>query len=142
MKHRLLFLYQLLTGLSDTATGVLLVAAPAFTLHLMHVNAPPDALPYLSWVGAFVLSVGLACLYGAFLTTRPIFTAKLETVWVLTTIARASVALFVASQIAAGALASGWISVPITDGAIALFQIIGLSRSHTSSRSWLSDDAN
>ena len=135
MKHRLLFTYQLLTGLSDTTTGLLLVAAPTLTLHLMHVNAPADALPYLSWVGAFVLSVGLACLYGAFLTTRPNFTAKLETVWVLTTISRASVALFVASQIATGALSTAWYSVPLTDGAIALFQIIGLSRN------WLSDAA-
>jgi hypothetical protein len=135
MKHPLLFTYQLLTGLSDTITGLLLVAAPAFTLHLMNVSAPDDALPYLAWVGAFVLSVGLACLYGAFLTTRPIFTAKLETVWLLTTIARACVALFVTSQIASGALDFGWISVPVTDGCIALLQIAGLLRG------WLRDDA-
>jgi hypothetical protein len=110
MKHRLLFTYQILTGLSDTTTGLLLVTAPTLTLHLMHVTAPADAIPYLSWVGAFVLSVGLACLYGAILTTRPTFTAKLETIWVLTTISRTSVAIFVAAQIATGALASGWYS--------------------------------
>ncbi len=79
MKRRhILLLYQLLIGASDTATGILLLAAPALTLQLMHLD-PPDAaaLPYLAYIGAFVLSVGLACFYGAWLTTRPLDAAKL-----------------------------------------------------------------
>jgi hypothetical protein len=57
--------YQTLIGLSDTLTGALLIVAPEFTLRLMGLHAPSDALAYLSFIGAFVLSVGLACLYGA-----------------------------------------------------------------------------
>jgi len=135
MKHRLLLAYQLLTGLSDTSTGILLLAAPAFTLHLMRLQAPAAALPYLSYIGAFVLSVGLACFYGALLITRHRFTAKLEVVWLLTAITRGIVALFVLSKIATGALPAGWITVALSDGAFALLQLIGLSRG------WLSDEA-
>ena len=133
MKRRLLLAYQLLTGLSDTSTGLLLIAAPAFTLHLMRLPAPAVALPYLSYIGAFVLSVGLACLYGALLTTRHRFTAKLETVWLLTAITRGIVSLFVITKVATGALPTGWITVAISDGSLALLQIIGLARG------WLSD---
>lgn len=130
MKPRiLLFAYQLLTGASDTSTGVLLLAAPAFTLRLMRLHpADPAALPLLSYIGAFVLSVGVACLYGAVLTTRPHFAAKLEVVWLLTAITRASVALFVASSVFTGALEHGWITVALSDGGFALLQLIGLAR--------------
>ena len=136
MKRRpLLLAYQLLTGLSDTSTGLLLIAAPAFTLRLMHLQAADDTLPYLSYIGAFVLSVGLACFYGALLTTRQRFTAKLETVWLLTALTRAIVALFVITKVATGALPAGWITVALSDGAFALIQFIGLTRG------WLSDEA-
>jgi hypothetical protein len=125
MKARVLLGYQLLTGLSDTATGLLLIFAPALTLRLMGVHAPQDALPFLSWIGAFVLSVGLGCLYGA----SVIRTAhKLETVWLLTAITRGLVALFVASSIFTGTLPFGWISVPVTDAALAILQTIGLRK--------------
>ena len=134
-RRHILLAYQLLTGLSDTSTGLLLIAAPALTLGLMHLN-PPDAaaLPYLSYIGAFVLSTGLACFYGALLTTRPHFTAKLETVWLLTALTRAIVALFVLIQVTTGALPSGWLTVALSDGALALLQFIGLTRG------WLSDE--
>ena len=136
MKRRpILLAYQLLTGLSDTSTGILLLAAPAFTLHLMRLQAPADALPYLSYIGAFVLSTGLACLYGALLTTRHRSTAKLEVVWLLTAITRATVALFVITKVATDALPAGWITVALSDGAFALLQFIGLTRG------WLSDEA-
>ena len=70
MSRRLLLGYQLFTGLSDTSTGVLLILDPAWTLRLMRLQVSQDALPFLSYVGAFVLSVGIACLYGAILATR------------------------------------------------------------------------
>jgi len=128
VKRRLLFGYQLLTGLSDTSTGILLVVAPALTLHLMGLNALEDALTFLSYIGTFVLSVGLACLYGALLTTHAGFAPKLEVVWLLTGITRALVAIFVLVNLAAGRLEHGWLTVAISDGALALFQAIGLVR--------------
>lgn len=127
MKLTLLLGYQLLTGLSDTATGALLIFAPAWTLHLMRLQPVGAATPFLSWIGAFVLSVGLACLYGAMLTSDKAMPAKLSVVWLLTGITRALVAVFVLSQIATGSLESGWISVALTDGTLALLQFAGLA---------------
>ena len=126
MKRKIICVYQLLIGLSDGVTGLLLILAPAFTLRLMHLEAPAVALPYLSFIGAFVLSVGLACLYGGFLATRANVVAKLEVVWLLTGITRGIVAVFIASQIVSGALETGWTTVAVSDGAFAVMQGIGL----------------
>ena len=98
MSRSMVFTYQLLTGISDSSTGVLLVVAPALTLHMLDLSARSGALVYLSFVGAFVFSVGLACLYGALLAHRGDNKARLEMVWLLTAFTRASVALFRASQ--------------------------------------------
>lgn len=136
MKRRLLVLYQLLTGGSDTATGLLLLAAPAFTLRLMRLRAPAaDATVYLSYMGAFVLSVGVACLYGAWLATRTGTGDKLQVVWLLTAITRGVVAVFVAVKVASGALEVGWITVALSDGFYAALQLVGLARG------WLNDAA-
>ena len=129
MKRRLLLGYQSLTGLSDSSTGVLLIVAPATTLHMMRLHAPQDALPYLSYVGVFVLSVGITCLYGGgLLATRPVLVQKLEAVWLLTAITRGLVAIFVVAKILSGSFEPGWITVALTDGAFALLQAIGLAR--------------
>lgn len=135
MNRRLLLAYQLLTGLSDTGTGLLLIVAPATTLHLMRLHTTPSALPYLSYIGVFVLSVGIACLYGALLVNWPAMTQKLEVVWLLTAITRALVAIFVIAKIVSGTLEPGWITVALTDGAFAFLQFLGLARG------WLSDVA-
>lgn len=133
MKARILLVYQLLTGFSDTSTGLLLLFAPALTLRLMRLQVAPAALPFLSYVGAFVLSVGLACLYGAYVIGRAAAAPRLETVWLLTGVTRALVALFVITQIVGGGLQPGWVSVAITDGIFAIVQGIGLAKG------WLSD---
>jgi hypothetical protein len=136
MKRRLLFGYHVLTGLSDTTTGLLLILAPATTLHLMRLRTPPDSLPFLSYIGVFVLSVGIACLYGAWLlTTRPVLIQKLQTVWLLTAITRGLVAVFVVARVFCGSLELGWITVALTDAAFALLQTTGLTRG------WLSNVA-
>ena len=123
MRSRILLLYQILTSLSDTSTGILLLAAPALTLRLMRLHPDPATLPYISYIGAFVFSVGLACLYGATVIDRP---SKLEAVWLLTAITRASVAIFVAVKVATGILEPGWINVALSDGTLALIQAVGL----------------
>jgi len=125
MNRSVLLVYQLLIGASDTATGALLLVAPELTLRLMRLHAPADALPYVSFIGAFVLSVGLACLYGAYLVTKG-SPGRLDVVWLLTALTRASVAIFVVGQILGGTLEAGWLTVAITDGACVLFQAAGL----------------
>ena len=128
MKRRLLLGYQILTGLSDTSTGLLLVFAPALTLHLMRLHTAPMVLPFLSYMGVFVLSVGIACFYGASLARRPVRSEKLEVVWLLTGITRALVAAFVLASIFSKTLEAGWITVALTDSIIALLQFYGLTR--------------
>ena len=120
--------YQLLIGISDTMTGLLLIIAPVFTLQLMGLHAGSESLPYLSFIGAFVLSVGLACLYGAKVMICRGNPCKLEVVWLLTAITRASVAIFVIVQILAHALDAGWIGVAFFDGSCVLVQAIGLRK--------------
>jgi hypothetical protein len=135
MKRPILIGYQLLIGLSDTLTGALLILAPEFALRLMGLHAPSDALPFVSFIGAFVFSVGLACLYGAFVIARR-SPCKLEAVWILTAITRASVAIFVVTQILAHTLEVGWLSVALFDGACVLVQAIGLRKGWVAYVAW------
>jgi len=126
MSRRILLGYQLLIGLSDTSTGALLLVAPELTLRMMRLHVPSDALPYISFIGAFVFSVGIACLYGAFVIASHGGNSKLEVVWLLTTFTRGSVAIFVVAQVLAGTLESGWVTVAAADGFCVLVQVIGL----------------
>lgn len=128
MSRKLLYAYQLFTGCSDTLTGILLILAPANTLHLMRVASPVAGLVFVAYVGAFVFAVGLSCLYGARLVQRGDPRGQLGTVWLLTALMRASVAVFVTQQEVAGSLAIGWMPVAVFDGACVLIQAIGLRR--------------
>jgi hypothetical protein len=104
----------------------------------MRLHPAAAALPYLSYIGAFVLSVGLACFYGAWLATHTLYAAKLEVVWFLTGITRSCVALFVLFSVFTGTLEAGWLTVALSDGAIALVQFTGLARGWLT-RGWLRD---
>lgn len=128
MRVSLLLGYQWLTGLSDATAGVLLCAAPAFTLRLMGLHVPPDVGPYVSYIGAFVLSVGLACLYGVLLIVRRAPMEHLEVVWLLTAFTRSAVAIYVASAVVTGALDPGWLGVVAFDAACVVIQAIGLRK--------------
>lgn len=128
MKHRVLLAYQWLTGLSDAGTGVLLYFAPASTLRLMGVHAPSGAVPYISYIGAFVLSVGIACLYGVRILALHASTEKLEMIWLVTTFTRSAVAIYIFKSILAGELEPAWITVALFDGIVAALQGIGLRR--------------
>jgi hypothetical protein len=136
MKRPVLFTYQMLIGLSDTSTGAMLIVAPQLTLRLMGLHAAPEALPFLSFVGAFVLAVGLCCLYGGYLAACGGCASKLGVVWLLTAIMRSSVAIFVFTQILSGSLEAGWLTVAVFDAACALVQVVGLRRG------WLLDAAH
>ncbi len=136
MNRSILFGYQLLIGLSDAWIGALLIFAPEFALRLMRLRAPADALPFLSFIGAFVLSTGLACLYGAFVITRRRNPCQLEVVWLLTAIPRASVTIFVVTQILSHTLEAGWLAVGLFDGACVWFQVMGLRKGWANHVAW------
>ncbi len=128
MNRSILLIYQLLAGASDTATGALLLVAPALTLHLMRLHTPDDAMVYVSFIGAFVFAVGLAYLYGAFLAAFNGCRRRLEMIWLLTAFTRASVAVFVIFQVLSSRLETGWLTVASADGALVLIQAVGLRR--------------
>ena len=120
--------YQLLTGTADTVTGALLLLAPAMTMRWMRLHAAADALPFLSYVGVFVLSVGISCLYGAWIVWSESPAAKLQVVSLLTAITRSLVAAFVVSRVVSGIFPAQWLTVALTDGLFAGLQFTGLAR--------------
>jgi hypothetical protein len=136
MKDLVLLSYQLIAGVSDASTGVLLIAAPLFTIRMMGMTVPRDAAPFLSFIGAFVLAVGLSYLYGALLIHRAGGAPRLEAVWLLTAIIRSSVAIFVLAAVIAGTLSAGWLTIAVFDGICVLIQARGLRRG------WLSHVTN
>ncbi len=128
MNRLIVFGYQLLTGISDSSTGALLMIAPAFALRLIRLSTPSDALIYISFIGAFVFSVGLACFYGAFLAYHKGNRTRLEIVWLLTAFTRAGIAIFVIEQVLVNTLEAGWSMIAVFDGACVLIQAIGLRK--------------
>jgi hypothetical protein len=123
-----LLVYQILIAISDSLTGLLLLLAPSFTLRLMGVSAPEDALVFISWIGAFVFAVGLSCAWGAWVMVFCPCERRLETIWLLTALVRASVAIFVLQQATTGLLDPRWLTVAFADGACVLIQGVGLRR--------------
>ena len=128
MNRFLLLAYQGAAGISDTLTGALLIASPAFTLRLMHLSVPSDALPYLAFIGSFVMAVGLCYLYAELLVGRKDCVGRAEAVWLVTAVIRSSVAIFVVSAVLRGAIPSGWLTVAAFDGACVLIQALGLRK--------------
>lgn len=128
MRSPALLAYQVLIGCSDTGTGALLCLAPLFTLRLMGLHPQPEAAPYIAYIGAFVLSVGVACLYGALLFVQHDSHERLETVWLITAFCRSAVAIYIVKSVLVGEMEPAWITVALFDGACALIQGIGLRK--------------
>lgn len=99
------------------------MTAPAFTLKLMNLEVPQQALPFIDWIGAFVFAVGV-CYFLAFGGVRE----SRAMVWRMTALARSVVAVFLIWKISEGSLAIGWITVAATDTIVALVQWVGLKR--------------
>ncbi len=126
---RPILLLQLVAGLMDSTTGILLVAAPLFTLRLMRIESIPPSGSFVAFVGAFVLGVGLTYLWVLVRYTRGLTTAAdWEAQWRDTAIIRAVVAVGLLIQILEGRMGIAWISVVATDGGLAILQALGLWR--------------
>jgi hypothetical protein len=121
--------YQFVAGLGDTSTGLLLIAAPAWTLGLMGLSVIPQPVAFVRYIGVFVLSVGLTYLWAAVRwPLMPHAHIAWSAQWTITALVRSLVALFVLWQVVSGAIELRWISVAFSDGAFALVQIIGLRK--------------
>lgn len=120
-------LYCLLAGSCDAATGALLLAAPATVYSLLGLSPLPTPAVYASFVGAFVLAVGLTYLY-PFLLAKTERVRRWEVVFETTAISRLAVASFLTVAILAGAMDPLWSLVLFTDLSLALFQLVYLRR--------------
>lgn len=125
---RFLTIWNLCLGAMDSSTGLCLIAAPAWTLGMMGVGRPPTELHLVSYIGVFVLAIGLAY----FLAIRPPHDSEAQgrwsAVWKITALARFLVAVFVVWKVTSGILESAWLTVAITDASAALIQTVGLGR--------------
>jgi hypothetical protein len=123
-----LLLYQCLAGLGDTSTGWLLIVEPRWTLTLMGVHLLPQPIEFASFVGVFVLGVGLVYLYAMHLPLDAAHAPRWQTVWALTALVRTLVAVFLFVEISSGRMERAWLAVAVFDGTLALIQWIGLTR--------------
>jgi hypothetical protein len=118
-KIRFLKFWSMAVGAMDAVTGMLLILAPELVLRLLRIESPsPDSMVYLSWVGVFVMAVGLS--YGLALGGRR---SRGEAVWMFTALVRILVAVFLATKITAGFMPPAWAAVAFSDGMVALVQI-------------------
>ena len=105
------------TGAMDVVTGSLLIVAPLLVLRLLGI-APlaEESLLFLSWIGIFVLAVGLS--YGLALLGR----VRGEVVWFFTGSVRALVAVFLTVKVLSCAMEPAWLLVAAGDGLVAMVQ--------------------
>jgi len=118
-------LFAFAAGLADFSTGLGLLLLPGLTLRAMGVAAPTgEALVFLQFVGTFVWAVGASYLVA--LATRR--TDRLWAVFRITTLFRFAAGTFVLVMVLTGKLEWRWLSVTVTDAAIAGVQLWLLPR--------------
>ena len=116
-KPKILKAWSIAVGGMDAVTGLLLIILPETVLRLLGITAPvAEALVFVSWIGVFVMAVGLS--YGLALGRR----GRGEAVWMFTALVRTMVAVFLVSRILDGSLAKEWITVALADAAVAVAQ--------------------
>ena len=124
-----LFAYQYIAGLCDSTTGLLLIAAPVWTLHLMGLAIIPQPVAFVRYIGVFVFCVGLSYLWAAVRWPLTVHAhIGWSTQWKITAMIRTLVALFVLWQVVTSGIEAKWITVAFSDGAFAIIQWIGLEK--------------
>ncbi len=124
MKPQTITVYQWLAGLGDAGAGALLLIAPVWTLHVMGIAVLPQPVVFASFVGVFVLGVGLS--YPAMPLLWPRERTRWIGQWFATALIRSFVAVFLLAEVAAGRMEGAWLGVALTDGALAAVQWTGL----------------
>lgn len=111
--------WSVMVGAMDALTGLLLVFFPDLVLRMLKIEPPPaEALVFLSWIGVFVMSVGLS--YGLALGRR----GRGEAAWIFTSLVRMMVAVFLTVRILDESLPGAWALVAAADASVALVQIV------------------
>lgn len=115
-------------GAMDTVTGILLMGMPQFTLSLMGLGVADAALVYVQFIGAFVFGVGSLYVWG-FCGARLLAAwGGLAAIFYVTAWVRFVIFAFVTVAVLSGLLEPLWITVALTDGALAVGQVFWLWR--------------
>ena len=115
--------YAVAAGVMDTATGLTLVLAPWTVLALLQIQVSRVDGVWLRFIGSFVTGVGLLYLLPFLARDRRRVDQRLVAALESTTVARGCVGIFVGGAVALEALPPAWISVALTDLALAAAQI-------------------
>lgn len=124
--NKLTFLkfWSVAVGSMDALTGLLLIFVPALVLRMLKIDPPSaDAMVFISWIGVFVMSVGLS--YGLALGGRR---SRGEAIWMFTSLVRIMVAVFLTTKILGGSLQMTWMLVAAADASVALVQVVILRK--------------
>lgn len=119
-------LLSLAAGLLDSTTGALLLTVPQMTLHLFGASMPGGGDILMRFVGAFVLGVGLAYLWGLATSRYDQRGRRLHGVWGATMMIRMCIAGFTLASVMAGKLEPAWLVVSASDATLAAIQAWGL----------------
>ena len=122
MNHKIK-LYQWGVGGMDACAGFLLVFFPAWTLNLMGMTQVPEPVDIISFVGIFVMAVGLS-----YFLVREKDVVGWEMQWRVSGVMRACVACFLAWKIFGSDWEIRWATVLFTDVSIAVVQFTGLKK--------------
>lgn len=118
---KFLMYWSIVVGSMDALAGFLLIVSPGGVLQLLKIDVPsPDAMIYLSWIGIFVMAVGLS--YGLALGKR----GWGEAVWMFTSLVRILVAVFLTVRILDESMSKMWALVAVADAMVALVQMVVL----------------
>ena len=129
MSSKVLFIgFQLIAGGGDAVTGIALMAAPSFTLKMMGVRQEIHDLILVSFIGAFVLAVGLSYLAFASPPRNSAQLSEVRAAWLITALVRLCVGVFVAAACASQRLDPAWLTITAFDLSLATFQLIARRR--------------
>lgn len=127
MKKRITLIFTTIAGSMDALSGLFLMLLPAFSLRMMGIPGIYTDWIFIQFVGAFVFAVGSSYLIGLWSVLRGEQWEKLSVVWQVTAFIRLVICLFCSLAIVVGRLEPQWISVPLTDGLMALFQFFWIA---------------
>lgn len=111
-------------GALDLLSGLALIFVPAQVLAVAGLESEDDLL-LLSFVGAFVLAIGVVYLGAAWHWARRRAPSTLRAVWVSTAVVRLVVGSFVVAHVALDSFEPLWIWVGLADLTIAAIQLTG-----------------
>lgn len=121
--------YQVAAGACDSLTGILLLAAPQLALKLMGVShIPASSSILISFIGAFVFSVGLTYLLFAAAPRSALQLGSARAAWLITAVERICAGSFVMAAVLSHQLEPAWSSITLVDLVLAGFQLVGLRR--------------